>query len=185
MSRLPGTFDRTARALHWTMAAMLLSMFFIGVAMVASVSARPWLLAIHRPLGIAILALAGWRLAHRLRHPPPALPAGLPGWQARAARASHWLLYASMLAMPLIGWAMLSAAGLPVILAEGLRLPPLLAPDPVLYAWLRDAHGWLARAFFALVLLHLSAALHHAWIRRDGVFAAMAGRRPPPSDAAG
>jgi cytochrome b561 len=147
--------------------------------MVASVSARPWLFALHRPLGIAILLLAAWRLAHRLRHPPPPLPADLPAWQARAAGASHWLLYGCMLAMPLLGWATLSAAGLPVVLAEGVRLPPLLAPDPTLYAWLRDAHGWLARAFFAAIMVHLSAALHHAWVRRDGVFASMAGTRPP------
>ena len=172
-------FDRTARILHWTMAAMILAMLFVGVAMVASVSARPWLFALHRPLGIAILLLAAWRLAHRLRHPPPPLPADLPAWQARAAGASHWLLYGCMLAMPLLGWATLSAAGLPVVLAEGVRLPPLLAPDPTLYAWLRDAHGWLARAFFAAIMVHLSAALHHAWVRRDGVFASMAATRPP------
>ena len=172
----PNGFDAIARLLHWTMAAMILAMLFIGVAMVASVSARPWLFAIHRPLGIAILLLAAWRLVHRLRHPPPALPADLPRWQAWAARASHWLLYATMLAMPLLGWATMSAADLPIVLFEGLRLPPLMAPDPVAYAWLRDAHGWLARIFFATIVVHLSAALYHAWIRRDGVFASMAGR---------
>ena len=60
-----------------------------------------------------------------------------------------------------------------------MRLPPLLAPDPPLYAGLRDAHDWLARAFFAATVVHLSAALHHAWVRRDGVFASMAATRPP------
>ena len=78
----PASFDRVARLLHWTMALMILAMLFIGVAMVASVSQRPWLIALHRPLGAAILLLAIWRLIHRLRHrphrrrrllPPPAL----------------------------------------------------------------------------------------------------------------
>ena len=34
------------------------------------------------------------------------------------------------------------------------------------------------RALLAVILLHLAAALYHAWIRRDGVFASMAGGRP-------
>ena len=82
-----------------------------------------------------------------------------------------------MLAMPLVGWAMLSAGNYPIVLFGGVQLPPLLAPDPTIYAWLRDAHGWGARLLFATVLLHLSAALYHAWVRRDGVFASMAGTR--------
>jgi len=173
-----GHFDPRARALHWLMAVLIVAMLFIGVTMVASVSQRPWLIDLHRPLGIAILLLAVVRLAHRLRHRPPALPADLPRWQVRAAHASHWLLYALMLAMPLIGWAMLSAAGYPITMLGRLQLPAIVPHDPVLYAWLRDAHGWLARLLFATVLLHLSAALFHAWVRRDGVFSSMArGRR--------
>lgn len=180
-------FDAFARLLHWLMAPMIVAMLFIGVAMVASVSQRPWLIDLHRPLGIAIGLLAMVRLVHRLRHRPPPLPADLPRWQVLAAQASHWLLYALMLAMPLIGWSMLSAGGYPATMPGGLQLPALLPQDPALYAWLRDAHGWLAWLLFATVLAHLSAALFHAWVRRDGVFSSMArgpaadaGHKPPP-----
>ena len=172
-------FNLTARVLHWTMAAMIAAMLFVGVGMVASVSNRPWLIDLHRPLGIAILVLAVLRLINRLRHRPPPLPADLPRWQVLAAHASHWLLYALMLAMPLVGWAMLSAGGYPVALAGGVHLPAIVSPDPTLYAWLRDAHGWAARLLFVTVLVHVAAALFHAWVRRDGVFGSMArfGRR--------
>ena len=91
-------YSRTARWLHWAMAAMILSMIFVGVAMVASLVLRPLLLDIHRPLGLLVLVLAVLRLWHRRRHPPPALPADLPAPQAFAARASHGLLYALMFA---------------------------------------------------------------------------------------
>ena len=167
-------FNLTARVLHWTMAAMILTMLFVGVGMVASVSQRPWLIDLHRPLGIAILVLVVVRLVNRLRHRPPPLPADVPRWQAFAAQASHWLLYALMLAMPLAGWAMLSAGGYPVALFGDVRLPAIVSPDPALYAWLRAAHGWAARLLFATVLLHVAAALYHAWVRRDGVFGSMA-----------
>lgn len=167
-------FDTFARVLHWGMAVLILAMLFVGVGMVASLSLRPVLIDLHRPLGIALLVLAVIRLLYRWRHPPPPLPASLPRAQALAARASHVALYAAMLAMPLLGWAMLSAGGYPVRMTPSFALPPILPPDPALYSLLRQAHGWLGYALFALILLHMAAALHHAWVRRDGVFEAMA-----------
>lgn len=166
-------YDRTARWLHWAMAAMILAMIFIGVGMVASLESRPWLIDLHRPLGLLVLVLAVLRLWHRWRHPPPALPDSMPALQARVARASHYFLYAMMFAMPLLGWAMSSAGGYLVTLPGGWVLPALASPDPALYTALRIAHGVLGYAFFGLILLHLSGALYHAWVRRDGVFASM------------
>lgn len=174
-------FVPLARLLHWLMAALLLSQLLVGVAMMASLALRPPLIALHRPLGLALLVLVLLRLCVRRRHPPPALPADLPRWQAAAARASHLLLYALMLVLPLLGWALSSAAGNVVVLPGDVALPAIAPHDPVLYAWLRAAHGLLAWLLLATVLGHVAAALHHAWIRRDGVFEAMTwGRRPPP-----
>ena len=79
-----------------------------------------------------------------------------------------------MLAMPLIGWAMLSAGGYPIVLWGGVHLPAIMPHTPALYAALRAAHGVLAYALFATVLAHVGAALFHLWVRRDGVFQAMA-----------
>ncbi len=170
----PDRHDAFARLLHWGMAVLILAMLFVGVAMVSSMTLRPSLLAWHRPIGIALLALAVLRLLHRLYRRTPALPADLPAWQRFAARASHVALYALMLAMPLIGWAMVSAAGNPVVLWGDVHLPPIAPHDAGFYSVLRTAHAWLARALLAVILLHVAAALHHAWVRRDGVFRSMA-----------
>lgn len=168
-------FAPFARLLHWTMATLILAMLFIGAGMLSTASAcYPALLAWHRPIGITILLLALIRLGFRLTHRPPALPGALPDWQKAAALASHWLLYALMIAMPLIGWAMQSAGGYPVLLTKAVVLPPILPHDIWLYGLLRTAHGLLAYAFFLLILGHLGAALSHALIRRDGVFQSMA-----------
>ena len=177
MSEQRTHFTRTARWLHWSMAAMILAMLFIGVAMVTSLELRPWLIDMHRPLGLLILLLALVRLRHRRRHPPPPLPDTLPKLQARIAGASHLALYALMFAMPLLGWAMSSAGGYVVTLPFGGHMPPLAPQDPALYTVLRGAHGVLGYAFFALVLAHVAGALHHAWVRRDGVFEAMTGKQ--------
>jgi hypothetical protein len=76
-------------------------------------------------LGIAILALALIRLAVRLRYGAPALPADLPEPMKLAAHLSHYALYALMIGMPLLGWAMLSAAAYPVVVFRGLSLPAI------------------------------------------------------------
>ncbi|CAD6558962.1 Cytochrome b561 [Paraburkholderia hiiakae] len=168
-------FSALQRLLHWSMAVLIIAMLFVGVGMVATVSRlHDTLLALHRPLGIALLALVLVRLAVRLTRGAPALPADLPIWQRLGAHASHLVLYALMIAMPLIGWSMLSAGGYPIVMFGGVHLPPIVPHDVALYAWLRAAHTWLAMALYASVLLHLGAALFHALIRRDGVLASMA-----------
>ena len=170
----PRHFNLTARLLHWVMAIAILAMLFIGVTMMSSLALRPVLIDLHQPLGVAILCLALVRLANRLCRPVPALPASIPRWQAAAAHLSHGLLYLLMLGLPLLGWAVRSAGNWPVILMGDWRLPALVPENPVLYAWLRLAHGALAWLLFAIILGHLGAALMHAWVLKDGVFSSMA-----------
>ncbi|ELP95457.1 cytochrome b [Pseudomonas syringae] len=172
----PERFNLVAQMLHWTMAAAILAMLFIGVTMMTSLTWRPDLLDLHQPLGIAILLLAIVRLVNRLRHGAPVLPADIPRWQVISAKASHWVLYALMLLLPLLGWGVRSAGGWPVTMFPGVTLPPIAPIHSVWYAVLRDAHGQLAWFLFAVVLVHLSAALMHAWVRRDGVFSTMTPR---------
>jgi cytochrome b561 len=166
-------FTILSRSLHWTMAAMILTMLFIGISMVASLSHYHQLIAIHKPLGILVLVLVAIRLVNRLLNPPPPLPDGMPGWQRFAAHGSHVVLYALMFAVPLVGWAMLSAARYPVVLYGPLQLPPIAPQDPELFAALRATHTVLALLLFATFLAHLGAALVHALIFRDDVFPSM------------
>ena len=172
-------FSALTRLLHWLMAVLVLAMLFIGVGMVSTVSPRyHGLIAIHRPLGIAILVLVIVRLINRLRNPGPALPAHLSRLERFAAKASQWLLYALLILMPLVGWGMLSAQRYPIVLAGAVHLPPILPHDAALYAVLRLTHTVLAYALFATFIAHLGAALVHRLIYRDGVFASMSlGRR--------
>ncbi|RZT39426.1 cytochrome b [Cupriavidus agavae] len=169
-------FAWSSRVLHWLMAVLILAMLLIGIGMVSTVSDRYLtLVSWHRPIGIALLVLVIVRLVNRLRHRPPALPASLAPVQRFAALASQAVLYGLMVAMPLVGWGMLSAAGYPIVLAGPLQLPPILPHSPHLYAVLREAHTVGAFLLFAVVLLHIAAALYHGLIRRDGVLESMTG----------
>lgn len=163
-------FHPLARLLHWLMAVLIVAMLFIGVSMVVDLSPRhTWLISLHKAIGLALLVLVVVRIITRLTFAPPPLPSDLPRLQQWAAKASHLVLYALMLAMPLIGWGMLSAAGNPI----PLHLPALLPHDLQLYAVLRTLHGVLAYVLFATVLMHLAAALMHGLVRRDGVLRSM------------
>ena len=179
MTRGGTRFTVFQRLLHWLMAVCILAMLFIGVGMVSTIMPKyvP-LLVTHKTLGIVILLLALIRLCVRIRYGAPRLPADLPEPMKLAAHLSHYALYALMIVMPLIGWAMVSASGNPIVLYGGIRLPAIAPHSDALRTLLWNAHFYLAFAFFALVLLHLAAALFHALVRRDGVFESMA---PVPS----
>jgi cytochrome b561 len=175
MSNESPSFSVPSRVLHWLMAVLIIAMLFIGVGMVSSVSGNySKLVAIHKPIGVAILILVVIRFVNRLINPPPPLPASLPAIQRLAAHASHIALYLLMLVLPLVGWGMLSAAGYPIVLFGALQLPPILPKGAELYAGLRQLHTILAYLLFLTVLVHLSAALFHGLIRRDGVLESMA-----------
>src|SRR6202046_2432158 len=168
-------FTVLQRALHWLMAICILAMLFIGVGMVSTIMPKYLsLVSIHKSLGIAILALALIRLAVRLRYGAPPLPADLPEPMKLAAHLSHYALYALMIGMPLLGWALLSGAPYAVVVFGAMYLPAILPQSDALHTWLWDAHFYLAFAFFGLVLMHVAAALFHALVRRDGVFQTMA-----------
>jgi cytochrome b561 len=174
---MSGAYERfalPARLLHWAMAVMIIAMLFIGAGMVSTVSAaHTRLLAWHKPIGITILLLALVRIVVRRIYPPPAMPADMPAWQHQAAWLSHILLYALMIAMPMIGWTMLAAGGYPVQIFSRLRLPAIAPHNLGLYSVLHGAHTYLAYLFFLTILMHLAAAMFHGLIRVDAVFPSM------------
>lgn len=174
MSRPIERFPLFSRLLHWSMALLIVIMLFIGIGLVSTTSSRYYgLLAVHKTIGIVILVLVAIRLVNRLLNPPPPLPRDLPSWQALMARVSHIVLYGLMVALPLVGWSMLSAGGYPILIFGSLELPAILPHDLGVFAVLRTTHTILAFTLFATVLAHLGAALFHGFIRRDDVLRSM------------
>jgi cytochrome b561 len=167
-------FTLPSRILHWTMAPMVIAQLLIGVTMIASLSYYPLLLAIHRPLGVAILVFAVVRLANRLRHRPPPFLATMSRAERRIATWSEYSLYALLLVQPVIGWAMLSAARFPVTLVGAVRLPGIAPHDIDVYALLRECHGVFAFLLFATFTAHMCAVLFHTLVLRDRLINRMA-----------
>jgi cytochrome b561 len=167
-------FTFLSRLLHWTMAAMVLTMLCIGVAMVVSLADYHVLVSIHRPLGIAILILVFVRFVNRQLSPLPPFPDTMSRAERRAATASEFTMYGLMFVLPLVGWGMLSAARYPIVLYGSLHLPFILPHNMTLYAVLRKAHTILAYLFFLMFLAHFGAILFHTLIVKDGILKRMA-----------
>jgi cytochrome b561 len=175
-------FTALMRALHWTMAAMVLTMLGIGVTMVASLAHYHVLVSIHRPLGAAILVLVVVRFVVRRLSPLPPFPPTMSRLERAVASASEWTMYGLMFILPLVGWGMLSAARYPIVLFGSVHLPFILPHDAMLYATLRKAHTVLAYALFLAFLAHVAAILFHTLIVRDRLLLRMVPWRVSPRD---
>jgi cytochrome b561 len=164
MNRWQNTQQRygtLAVLLHWLIALGLVALVALGLYMVQMPDAgfdkkKVTLVLLHKEAGIALLCLAALRLGWRLGSVMPRLVDSLPDWQKVAARFVHLCFYALMFALPISGWLMSSAAGIPVSLL-GLFLPDLIAPSEFLF-----------RAFIAICFVgHAGAALAHHFVLRD------------------
>jgi cytochrome b561 len=174
MNENPKQFALLSRILHWIMAAMLLTMLFIGVSMVASLGNYHRLVAIHRPLGITILILTAVRWVNRMFTTLPPFPPTMSARERFMASALERLLYSLMFALPLVGWAMLSAGHYPIVMFGSFHLPPIFPVNPNFYALLRKTHTILAYLLFFAFLGHLGTVLFHNLIVRDRLLDRMA-----------
>lgn len=163
----PGRYTPLTRVLHWLTAVLVFCALFIGFVMVNSVGEYAGLVMIHRTLGVTILAVVLVRLVNRLTHRAPALPPTVGTLERKIVVLSEVSLYALLLIQPLLGWAMVSAAGGPVVVFGSLRLPRIAPFDAQLFWILRQAHSVVAYTLMAAIAAHVSAILLHTLTLRD------------------
>lgn len=175
MAQLRNTRQRygaVAVMLHWLMAIVLVTLIVLGLYMarlpdVGFDTKKIGLILYHKELGIAALALAALRLAWRASNALPELVANLPDWQKVIARFVHLCFYALMFALPITGWLMSSATGIPVSFFGLFDLPDLVSYDERLFRTLIDVHKWLGYALTLLILIHAAAAARHHLVLKD------------------
>ena len=165
-------YTTVAIVLHWLIAALVLFMVGLGWIMdeiPKGTPERAYWFNLHKSVGITIGLLVVVRLLWRLAHQPPPLPSSMPAWQVAAARVTHVLLYALLVAMPLVGFLASNFSKFGVRFF-GLRIGPLFAEDQAMRDALQDLHGALAWVLVVLAVVHVAAALKHRLVDRDEVF---------------
>ncbi len=171
MALLPPRYAPSRRALHWGIAVLMVLayVFILGRENFERGSApRLAMVQAHFWVGLAILALMLPRLLLFFSRPaPPVLPA-LPAWQAVPAKAIHLLLYAMLVAQPVLGlltaWTDDKELLLPF---TQIVVPALLSPNEGLAGQFEEVHELIGEAFYWVVGLHVLAALYHHFVRRD------------------
>ena len=173
---MPATVTRytaTARLLHWVVALMVLSTIPIGTVMLQdgiSRSTQDTLFILHKNGGVIILLLVLARIAWRIGHPAPPLPETVPAWQRTASHLAHMGLYAMLLFMAVTGFVRVSAGGFPIEMLDAIGFPRLVPRSDELAETAQMLHHNGRVVLVALILAHVGAALHHAVVKRDGVF---------------
>jgi cytochrome b561 len=174
------SYDRIAKAVHWTTLLFIAGVYAAVWASHAAGSKEQsaLLVQLHRSIGVTIFALTLFRLAWRWTARIPPLPAELPLLQKVAARATEYVLYLLLLLQPALGLLNTNARGRRVDFYGLGELPPVVGPDKILAKQAMVAHELVAYLLVAFVVLHALAALFHHFVRRDNVLNAMLpGRR--------
>lgn len=176
MNAYPQGYRLPARWLHWIVAVVVLMMIPAGLVMTREGLARPVqdaLFLFHKNTGVLLFLVVLVRIGYRLTHPPPALPASVPPWQRAVERATHLMLYALLVIMPLSGFTRVRAGGFPIELLDRLGVGPWIGKNEALAGYAQALHWAGAFLLIGLVALHVGAALYHALVLRDGVWSGM------------
>ncbi len=163
----PKRFTVLGRVLHWLTAVLVFAALFIGFVMVNSVGSYAELIVVHKTVGALILLVMVARVINRWTHHPPAWPPTIGNLEGRLVGLSEKLLYSLLLLQPLVGWAMLSAAGGPIVVFGTVALPRIAPFDAQLYWVLRQTHSVIAYTLMAVIAAHVSAVLLHTLTLRD------------------
>ena len=162
-------------ALHWLMLLLIVLVYAcieLRVLYPRGSELREALKTWHYMFGLGVFILVWVRLALRILGRTPAIIPPPPGWQMRLAHFSEFVIYLFMIAMPVLGWLILSADNEPVVFF-GVRLPALVAQNKQLAKQLEEAHEFVGKLGYFLIASHAAAALIHHYIQRDNTLRRM------------
>jgi len=163
-------YSPAQRRLHWVVAALIVAVYLAmeqrGLFARGS-TGRTLMTQSHFWLGLAVFALAAWRLALRRRFAAPPITPAPAAWETGLSKLTHWAFYAFFLAMPVLGLLTLWTGGRSLMLPGGLLLASPLAENHALHEALEEVHTTIGEAFYWVIGLHVIAALYHHFLRKD------------------
>ncbi len=175
-ANLPLQYDRMLVVLHWVLAIGLFYQLGLGLWMEDIPKDPPGIRAgwfnLHKSIGICLGFLILWRLGWRVTHSVPAPPIGNTDFQNKLSQWAHRALYVCMVVLPVSGFMGSSFSPYPVKFF-GLPLPKLWEPSPEGKELFSEIHEVSAFIMMIIIILHISAAIWHQWVKRDGLLSRM------------
>ena len=175
----PRTYAPMAQLFHWVTVAFVLVLAPVGLYMnYRGNDLNIWdgttdaLYSVHKLFGFTLLLIVLARLTYRLQNGAPPDEPTLEPWQRTASHLTHWSLYGLLILVPLMGWIAVSLYG-----ARGIfglvELPALWSKNEEASKTAFLLHAWLGRLMGLLIVIHISAALYHHFVRKDNVLRRM------------
>jgi len=168
--------------LHWLSFLVVLATGLIGLFMgdLPRGVTKLQVFALHKSLGLTVIALTALRLLWRLASKAPTPLPGAPAWQDAIARLTHAGLYLLLLLVPFSGWWYNSTSGYALQYFRLFNMPALVATDLAFKQQAKEIHALLFYVLCGLVAAHAAAALGHHYVWRDRTLVRMLpGRRAP------
>ncbi len=182
-------YGSVAKTFHWITALMILTIIPVGIVAhdlahdlrdpsIASTDADLarvfFLFSVHKTLGVVIFFVALARILWAISQPKPGLLNADKRAESLAAQTVHWLLYGSLLLVPLAGWIDHAATTgfAPIRWPFGQSLP-FVPKSPELAHFFGGLHKVLEQVLVISLFLHVAGAIKHHVIDRDSTLRRM------------
>ena len=169
-------YGLVAIGFHWSIAILFVGLIGLGAWMVGLTYYDPWYndsLALHKAIGIVVLALAlaklGWKLADR----KPGFAPEVRPYERAGATATHWILSALLIVLPVTGYLISTSEGAGIDMFGLFEVPAFFDVTAVTRDLAIDLHYYLAYGGIALVGIHAGAGLKHTFIDKGSTLIRM------------
>ena len=181
LSNSSQSYGLVAQVLHWVTALLILTLLVLGVYMhdlptdtPAEIDQKIWLYSLHKTLGIIAFVTALIRVCWAFIQVHPLPLNSERKLESLLASTIHWVLYGSILLMPITGWLHhASLEGFAPIWWPFSQDLPFIPKDPELAEFLGLAHVFTAFLLMGSLALHIAGAMKHVVIDRDQTLARM------------
>ncbi|AEI93391.1 cytochrome b/b6 domain-containing protein [Roseobacter litoralis] len=174
-------YGSVAKTFHWLTALLILTLIPLGIfandlpyETSEQLTRKAWYFSLHKTLGVTVFFVALVRIIWAISQPKPALLHADRKVESLAAQSVHWLLYGSLLLVPLSGWVHHAATSgfAPIWWPLGQNLP-LIPKSEALAGFTAGLHIVFERVLVVSIFLHAAGALKHHFIDRDSTLRRM------------
>ena len=170
------TYSSTQKFLHWALFALVVLLYALTYGDAFYSRGDPavaFFWRLHISFGLLLAALVFWRVVLRGIRGAPGLPAEMSAPEQAAAKIGHFILYALLIAIPVLGILLTWFRGDALSFFGLFTIPAPFAPDRTTARTIRELHSLCANGILIMAGIHALAALYHHFIRRDGVLTRM------------
>ncbi len=167
-------YGATAKIFHWLIVALLIAQYTVGSIMphIGRDTQNTGWVHRHLSIGAIILVVMVLRLLWRIKGPTPR-PDTDVSWERKLATFTHWMLYALVIVLAVLGWAAANSRGWDVMLFNTIPLPALSPKGSVWGHTAGDIHSTLIYVLLGFIVLHLAGVLKHQFIDRSNILRRM------------